>query len=119
MSAEVADPSALILSLPGDLPRQVMDEFRRGWHAQAILAEKEQEAAGTQQGEQTWIDGVGQKMLSITPEVYHYYGQRLGYKCWSDPKFRAEFARDNPGARVRSVPRKTCLRVSGFKRPIS
>ena len=105
--------NSLILSLPGDLPRQVSDELRRGWHARAILLEKEQAQAASQ--ERTWWDGVGQHTLSITPEVFHYFGQRLGYGCWRDKKFRAEFARDNPGARVRSVARKTCLQMNGFK----
>jgi hypothetical protein len=106
----------LILSLPGDLPRQVMDEFRRGWHAQAILAEKEQEAIAAAQPQKHWVDGIGQHTLSITPEVYYYWRQRLGKGCWANKEFRREFARDNPSARVHSIPRKTCVRVNGFSK---
>lgn len=35
------------------------------------------------------------------PTSYHYWGQRLGYECWDDPQFVAEYKRDNPEARVR------------------
>jgi hypothetical protein len=106
----------LIMSLPGDLPRQVMDEFRRGWHAQAILAEQEQKAIAAAQPVKHWMDGVGQHVMSITPEVYHYWRNRLGPGCWANKEFRREFARDNPEVRVQSIPRKTCLRVNGFRK---
>lgn len=38
--------------------------------------------------------------FAIRPEFYHYWGQRLGYECWDDEKFVAEFLRDNPECRV-------------------
>lgn len=41
------------------------------------------------------------------PTSYHYWGQRLGYQCWEDPAFVAEYKRDNPEARVRQRNVKT------------
>lgn len=46
------------------------------------------------------IDGVGGQMdLHIHPESFHYWGQRLGYDCWDDKQFVAEYKRDNPASR--------------------
>lgn len=104
-----------ILSLPGDLPKQVMDEFRRGWRMEQILALRDQQEIAAAQPERTWMEGYGQVRLSITPTAYHYWGQRLGYKCWKDKQFLAEFERDNPQCRVKSVARKTSLRVQGLR----
>lgn len=44
----------------------------------------------------------GEVSMMIDPYSYHYWGQRLGYQCWSDPQFKREFLRDNPEARVKS-----------------
>jgi len=46
--------------------------------------------------------GEGEVKMQIDPYSYHYWGQRLGYECWSDPAFVEEYLRDNPEARVRS-----------------
>lgn len=111
----LADASELIMSLPGDLPRAVLNEFRRGWRMTEVLAQIEQKEIAAAQPERTWCDGLGQMTLSIQADAYHYWGQRLGYKCWADRQFRHEFARDNPEVRVRSRPRKTIIRLDGFK----
>lgn len=51
------------------------------------------------------VDGLGQHVLRVTAESYHYWGRRLGYDCWADTQFRHEFKRDNPAARVKYAPR--------------
>jgi hypothetical protein len=105
-----------IMNLPGDLSREVVNELCRGWHAQEVLAEQEQRQIAAQQGEHHTVNGLGQKVLSVTPIAFHYWGQRLGYQCWRDKGFRAEFLRDNPHARVRYTPRTASLRVQGRKK---
>lgn len=37
--------------------------------------------------------------LHVHPDSFHYWGQRLGYECWDDPQFVAEYKRDNPASR--------------------
>lgn len=106
-----------VLTLPGDLSRQVMDEFSRGWHVREVMAFHEQREIAVRQPEQTWCEGIGQKTMSIQADAYHFWGQRVGYDCWSDKQFRREFLRDNPDARVRSVAVKSHVRVDGFKAP--
>ncbi len=48
------------------------------------------------------VDGLGQAKAEIPAFSYHYWGQRLGYKCWKDKTFLREFLRDNPECRVKS-----------------
>lgn len=58
-------------------------------------------------GERRFIqdkEGGGEVKMMIHPTSYHYWGQRLGYECWDDKKFCAEYLRDNPAARVKSRP---------------
>lgn len=104
-----------VLGLPGDLPQQVINELCHGWRVDEFFAEQRQREIAAAQPERTSIDGLGQTMMSIDPTAYHHWGQKLGYKCWKNKQFRREYARDNPEVRVRYVPRKTCVRVSGFK----
>lgn len=104
-----AETEEAILSLPGDLPREVMNEFVRGWNREAVQAEIAQKEIAAAQPARTWMEGCGQVVLSITPFAYHYWGQLLGYECWRDKQFRHEFKRDNPAARVKSVSRKTMI----------
>ena len=104
-----------VLTLPGDLPRQVMDEFTRGWRMREVLAVKEQEQVAATQPDSTWVDGIGQRTMSISADAFHFWGQRLGYDCWKDRGFRREFARDNPAVRVKSVARKTMVKVDGMR----
>lgn len=105
----------LIESLPGDLSREVINELCHGWKAQEVLAAKEQLEVAQAQPARTWMEGLGQVRMSVTATAYHYWGQRLGYACWRDKKFLAEYERDNPEVRVKSVARKTALRVHGRK----
>lgn len=105
----------LIDSLPGNLPRELINELCRGWKVREVLAAKEQIEAAAGQPERTWCDGIGQMTMSIQADSYHYWGRRLGYKCWSNKNFRREFLRDNPAARVRNRARKTIVRIDGFR----
>lgn len=47
----------------------------------------------------------GEVEMMIDPVSYHYWGQRLGYKCWEDAQFRREYVRDNEVARVKTIGR--------------
>lgn len=47
------------------------------------------------------MDGLGRVRMEVETQVYHYWGQRLGYKCWRDEQFLREMERDNPETRVK------------------
>lgn len=88
-----------------ELDPEVKRELIRGRHLKRLQeyeeAEQRQRMIAAQTGEHRSIDGLGRVRLSIDAESYHYWGQRLGYKCWNDPQFLREFERDNPHARVK------------------
>ena len=44
----------------------------------------------------------GEVTMQIHPTSFHNWGQKLGYQCWEDKQFCAEYLRDNPAARVKS-----------------
>ena len=105
----------LIMSLPGDLPRAVLNEFRRGWRMAEVMATIEQKQIAATQPEKKWVHGIGTHTMSIQAHAYHYWGKRLGYQCWRDKQFRREFARDNPEVRVQSRAGKTMVAIDGFR----
>jgi hypothetical protein len=70
------------------------------------MAEKEQRAMAKHNGERLFFGDSGEVKFQIHPKFYHYWGQRLGYKCWEDEEFLRTFLRDNPECRIRSHSRK-------------
>ena len=46
------------------------------------------------------MEGMGRVRMEVDSTVYHYWGRRLGYKCWRDEAFLREMERDNPEMRV-------------------
>lgn len=88
------------------------------WQAQRQrLARVRMRQAAKAGGERRFLraaDGLGGAVgMMIDPESYHYWGQRLGYKCWSDAQWCREYLRDNPEARVKSRADTTTILVSG------
>jgi hypothetical protein len=49
------------------------------------------------------VDGLGAPVAEIHPDVYHYWGQKLGYKCWKDKGFIAWLHREFPETRVKAT----------------
>ena len=92
-----------------DLASDVVKELKTGWRMQAVQAEintrkKLQEAKIKRESKH--IDGVCVHRLRVDPTSYHYWGQRLGYECWSNEQFIKEYGRDNPSASVICKPAK-------------
>jgi hypothetical protein len=48
------------------------------------------------------VDGLGQPVAEIHSDVYHYWGQKLGYKCWKDAAFVRWIQNKFPETRVQS-----------------
>jgi hypothetical protein len=88
------------------LPPGVVEEFVKGRLAKEVMTlqhapERQFEVARTHGIGERSLDGLGRVRLAVTPEAFHYWGRRLGYDCWRDKQFLAEFERDNPAARVK------------------
>lgn len=125
MSA-AADPMAasLAASLQGfdaELADMVLDELRTGRDAEQVLTAVRQEkiAQASNRIEHAAVDGLGEVTMRLDPTAYHYWGQRLGYDCWSDKQFKREFLRDNPAARVQNRYRKATVQAPGTGHLIS
>lgn len=93
------------------LAPQLAQEFLECRHNKEVLAlmaapgEQHETAKAmrtTGYDERRSIDGLGAPIAEINPTAFHYWGLRLGYKCWHDKQFMREFLRDNPAARVRA-----------------
>jgi len=80
----------------------VMRELQTGRLMKLFEAKKEQHLAASAGGTRRMLKN-GEVKFAIHPQFYHYWGQRLGYKCWDDRGFVHEFLRDNPECRVKSV----------------
>ena len=104
-------------SIPSDLLVPMLEEFRTGWELRKIQSYTQKKLMGElNKLHHGHVDGLGQLSCRIPVDSYHYWGQRLGYSCWKDKKFVAEFLRDNPECKVNSKAVNTTVRVSGNKK---
>jgi hypothetical protein len=76
---------------------------------QVLAAVRQRRAAATLGQNRRSMNGLGRPRLEIDSYSYHYWGQRLGYKCWKDKQFLREFERDNPACRVKSTGTKEIM----------
>lgn len=87
--------------------QEVREVLCKAEWAKREIARKQMQLAAKAGGERRLLrlpDGNGGEVkMMVHPMSYHYWGQRLGYECWSDAQFVAEYLRDNPECRVRSV----------------
>lgn len=101
---------------------EVVAELARGRYAREALelakTKRSLETQAAASGMHRTEDGIGRAILSIPPLSYHYWGQRLGYGCWDDKQFVAEYWRDNPGARANSTTGKVMVGYRGENRRV-
>jgi len=100
----------LAASVAGVLRGQMQREHENAYAEQA-------RAAHMAKRETQSVEGVGELKARINPTSYHYWGKRLGYKCWNDRQFMKEYLRDNPESRVNGVSGKVQVGY-GSDRPI-
>lgn len=86
----------MIESVPADLYKPLLEEFKRGWLKEQVLGRVEQKRYASAAGQyHRGVDGLGRLRARIPASSFHYWGQRLGYQCWNDEKFVKEYLRDN------------------------
>lgn len=86
----------MIESVPADLVKPLLEEFKRGWLKEKVLGRVEQKRlAHTAKQYHRGVDGLGRLRARIPASSFHYWGKRLGYQCWNDEKFMKEYLRDN------------------------
>ena len=99
----MAHPLDCLASQPGWLIDSLNKIFSRQDHFEKINARLRQRTIAAELGDnRRSSNGFGRPRLEVDTYAYHYWGQRLGYKCWKDKQFLREFERDNPDARVKA-----------------
>jgi hypothetical protein len=92
-----------MISIPENMVGQLEKELRAGWERNKIEAKAAAQSNARFNAERhRSVEGLGQKIATIPGTAYHFWGQKLGYGCWSDKAFMDEFLRDNPECRVNS-----------------
>lgn len=98
----------------GDAVKDVLNAITRKKVAVMRREMRQMAAEGGERKILRFADGNGGEVrLMIHPMSYHYWGNRLGYQCWSDPGFIHEYLRDNPEARVRNTAEHPTVIVQG------
>jgi hypothetical protein len=94
----------MLENLPGEVQRSLIDEFRRGFHLEEVMAQIQATAAAkVVKKDHRSVDGLGEMILSVPSYLYHKWGQKEGtYKCWSDKSFLHDARRDNDRMKVKS-----------------
>ena len=85
----------------------VLDEFRTGFKAHAVMAMKRQEelnaASARLENASRLMDGIGQLKYRIDADLYWHMRAIYGPDCWRDPDFTAALERDGVIVRVKGV----------------
>lgn len=89
----------------------LVSDLNRGFMAQVVLAQNQvrQERAQLEASPLIANEGNLRPKAVINGPDYHYWGQRLGYDCWSDEGFVKEYLRDNPDSRVNAKMTRTSI----------
>lgn len=86
----------MIETIPPDLYKPMLDEFRRGWNREKILGAIEaKKLSKSAQHYHRGVDGLGRLRARIPASSFHYWGQRLGYDCWKNEEFLKQYLKDN------------------------
>ena len=107
----------MIVTDVSQLPERHKRELLRGERAQAeldILLQRRLKEASDRL-ESRHIEGLGQKVICIHPNLAWRLRLKYGMSCLHDPDFRKSLLRKNPFLRVKSVARKMAIRVDGFR----
>ena len=90
-----------------ELMDDVIAEFRLGWNFEKVMAEKEMMERAEVSTSRTsgGVDGLGRVTMDVPATSYHFWmnwGRKHGIaNIWKDPQFRKDYARDNPGSKVK------------------
>lgn len=88
----------------------VFEEFEKDWQEiQAGMVRNTREIARANHARPNMsVEGLGQRVMSVDPNSWAYWANREP-GCWNDKKFRDEYLRDNPEARVPYTPRTASI----------
>ena len=101
MSNVIADALSGIES--DSLRHSIVQELQNGALKQCVAAETEKVKYAQANHKVNWksVDGLGRLRMRVTPEHYHFWGQKFGYKCWKDTEFLNDVEKWNPELKVK------------------
>jgi len=100
-----------------ELPKAVQDEFRVGFQVKMALAAIEQEKLNqvARERDHRLIEGMGQLVARIDPDVYWCFVHKFGPGCWRDKGFLKDCIKKGLISKPVSKSNRTSLRVNGLK----
>ena len=92
------------------------EQVRAGVNVRTHLAYAEHDriAAANQRIERATVEGLGQLECQVPAHVYFALMQVHGRDCWQDADFLRSYQKNNPGAKPKTVARKTTVRAPGL-----
>ena len=96
----------------------VKRELILGHQARMTIAAIQQERVGRilrDMGPARPVDGLGEPIAKIQPDIFWAMRQKFGADCWRDKGFLKSFLRKNPAAAVPVKSRKIAVQVEGFR----
>jgi len=86
----------MFASIPADLQKPLLDEFRQGWNREMVLGRVEaKKASALAKNYHRGVDGLGRLRARIPASSFHFWGKKIGYKCWEDQAFIREYLKTN------------------------
>lgn len=80
------------------------------------LSRQKRIAAANARIDRVFVEGLGEVVASIDPDIYHRFGLMYGYETVNSPDFLKSLLRDNPDLRVKSRSRKSGIYLTGHYR---
>lgn len=95
---------ALHESIPDELLKPMLEEFRSGWNLRKVQSEAARKLiAETNKDEHQFSEGLGQMRARIPIEFYQHMKFLFGHGIWNDKKFLNRVLQENPEFRVNTV----------------
>lgn len=91
------------------ISRRDVESLREDVRRQHAQGHNEQREIARQGQEARHVDGLGEKRLQVSTQLYVDAQQRYGRDCWKDPDFVKKVQRDHPETRVNSRSGKTMV----------
>lgn len=108
----------VLSEIPADVAEGAREELLREWNGMAGSAEARQReiARGLAGEELTAVDGIGEQVMSIDAQIFHFWNWKLP-GCWQDKDFRDWFKRNFPETVVKCKgSRSTTVLMPGLRR---
>lgn len=98
-------------SIPGELLKPMLEEFRSGWNLRKVQAEAARKLiAETNKNGHKFTEGLGQLKARIPIDFYQHMKFLFGPDIWADKKFIERVLQENPEFRP-TVEKKTQILI--------